>query len=231
MAMDGHHPAHAPAAPHQAIAPALEQAPAHMPPAGREAFRSAEWVVIQESIQNSVQAAVAESNRALREDLKEFRSDIKGDFNGLKIEVGRMQVQLSQGDGMFKLQEQRVKWLEEAHRAAEEEERERERAGLLGDTTRLQRAISDAEARKRADKTSDDSGKRRSDDKDRPLISPKVFNAFFLAFAAAAGATVWALIEHAFTASPPAPPQVAPSVAPTSPTPTHSPLPGAATGG
>jgi hypothetical protein len=184
---------------------------------GRESFKSAEWAVINEAIA----AAVSENNRGLRDDLREFRTDIKADLGGLRGDVGKMQVQLSQGDGMFKLMDQRVKWLEDDH---ERERAAAERNGLMGDTSRIAKVLADAKAR---DKTSDDSGKRYKDDKDRLLISPKVINAFILAFVAAAGASIWAVLQHAFSPPDPAPAAVAPSTHPAVARPAD---PGTATG-
>lgn len=194
-----------------------------MPPNNR--FNSGEWLSVQQEIQAAVQAALGNALTAQREgirsDLREFRDEIKGEVSGLRHDVGELKVGMAQGDGMFKLINQRVLWLENENERKDHAEQERARLAHQGDTSRINRALEAAQGKARRE-----DGDRNSD-RNKLLINPKVINAVILAFATACGASLWAILEHALAPTTP-PPTVS---APTAVAPSHNGSGGGASGG
>ncbi len=154
-----------------------------MPP--RE-FRTAsgEWSMVQEAIHQAVSASMVAQRESFRDEMKEFRTEVRQDFDELKDNDTKIQAQLSAGNTMFQLLEQRLEWVEGGqHNRAD------------GDTTKINRAIAAAMPLE-----------PRTGKSERSLISQKVINAVILAFAAAMGASIWAFVEHALSDPKPAPP-------------------------
>lgn len=189
-----------------------------MPP--REHFRSGEWLAVQQEIAAAVDKSLQGQREGIRQDLREFRDEIKNDVGGLRKEVSEMRLGMVQGDGMFKLLNQRMTWLEGEHEKREQLEQSRLRNAHLTDTSRISRILADAKTGKPPSE--------RPSDSDRPklLINPKVINAAILAFAAAGGASLWALLEHALSPTAPAAPVPPTEIAPSTHATLHVPPPG-----
>ncbi len=158
------------------------------------ASRSGELDLIQEAIRVAVQSTIASLGRtpteaescrqeldAIKAQLRTGFGEMREEFKEVRAEVAVVRSDLADGKTEFALLNQRLDMEKETR---DKEERARE--------NREVREKEEQRVRERSPSKGTRVSRGPTDPDEKPLVSPKVWNALILAVATAAGASIWA---------------------------------------